>query len=92
MSPLPDRDSLKAELKAMIVRECDKDIEPSSIPDDSPLIGEGLELDSLDALQISLAVKERYGVRIQGGPDGRRAMASVAALADFIIEANAAAA
>jgi len=89
---LPDRETLISDLKAMIVQECDKDMEPSEIPDDMALIGEGLELDSLDALQISLAVKERYKVRIEGGPDGRRAMASAGALADFIIEARAAAA
>jgi acyl carrier protein len=88
---LPERETLISDLKAMIVQECDKDMDPSSIPDDMPLIGEGLELDSLDALQISLAVKERYKVRIEGGPDGRRAMASTAALADFILEARAAA-
>jgi len=91
MTALPERETLISDLKAMIVQECDKgDVNPADIPDDMALIGEGLELDSLDALQISLAVKERYKVRIEGGPDGRRAMASTAALADFIIEARAA--
>jgi acyl carrier protein len=50
------------------------------------------DLDSLDALQIALAVKERYKVRIEGGPDGRKAFASLSALADFIIEARSASA
>ncbi len=79
-----DTEQLKADLKSMIVEECDTDCEADEISDDIRLIGEGLELDSLDALQIALAVKDRYGVRIEGGPQSRRAMASVAALAAFI--------
>jgi acyl carrier protein len=79
-----DRAAMLADLKAMIVRECDKDNDPSEIGDDDRLIGGEMELDSLDALQISMAVKETYGVRIEGGPDARKALASVNALADFI--------
>jgi acyl carrier protein len=72
-------------LKALIVKECDKDVAPDSISDDERLIGGRLELDSLDALQISMAVKDGYGVRIEGGPDSRKALATVSALAEFII-------
>ena len=92
MTALPDRATLIAGLKAMILKECDLDRDADSITDDMPLIADGLDLDSLDALQISLAVKEHYGVRIEGGPDARRAFASTAALADFIINARSAAA
>ncbi|MGE0188813.1 MAG: acyl carrier protein [Steroidobacteraceae bacterium] len=74
----------------MIVKECDKDIAPESITDDELLIGGPLELDSLDALQICLAVKDRWNVRIEGGPDSRKALASVAALAQTIIDAHTA--
>lgn len=80
-----DSQTLKAELKAMIVKECDKDCAPESITDDERLIGGRLELDSLDALQISMAVKDRYGVRIEGGPDSRKALATINALAEFIV-------
>ena len=92
MTALPDRAALIAELKTMILRECDLDRDADGISDDMPLIAEGLALDSLDALQISLAVKEHYAVRIEGGPDARRAFGSTAALADFIIDARTAAA
>ena len=84
-----DRDTLITELKTVIVEECDAEFSEEDIADDTRLIGEGLELDSLDALQIALAVKDRYGVRIEGGPDSRKAMASVGHLADFIIESKA---
>jgi len=82
-------ETLKPELKSLIVKECDKDIDPASIVDDAQLIGGALELDSLDALQISLAVKDRYDVRIEGGNEGRMALASVNSLAQFIIDARA---
>lgn len=81
-------ETLKPELKALIVKECDKDVDPASIGDDVQLIGGALELDSLDALQISLAVKDRYNVRIEGGNEGRSALATVNSLAQFIIDAR----
>lgn len=83
-------ESLKQTLKALIVKECDKDIAPETIGDDQQLIGGALELDSLDALQICLAVKDRWDVRIEGGPESRKALASVTALAQTIISARTA--
>lgn len=77
-------------LKRVVIEECDKDIEPADMPVDEPLMGGSLDLDSLDALQVSLALQKQYGVRIEGGPDGRKAFASLNALADFIIAAKAA--
>lgn len=83
---ISSRAELIDDLKRMVVKECDKDIEPTEIGTDQQLIGGELDLDSLDALQIAVAVKASYGVRIEGGPEGRRALASLANLADFIIE------
>ncbi len=80
-----DLGTLKNDLKILIVVECDKDIEPDSIDDDAILIGGDLDLDSLDALQISMAIKQKYGVSIEGGPEARRALKSVNSLADTII-------
>jgi acyl carrier protein len=82
-----ERETLKRELKALIVTECMKDIAPESLGDDELLMGPQarLELDSLDALQISLAVQQRYGKRIEGNNETRHALASVDALADFIL-------
>lgn len=79
---------LKRTLKELIVKECDKDIAPEAIGDEEILIGGPLELDSLDALQICLAVKDRWDVRIEGGPESRKALASVTALAQTIIAAK----
>ncbi len=82
-----DREALKLELKELIIRECQKDLGPEQIADDDILIGsEGrYELDSLDALQIALAVKQQYGKRIDGGKETRAALKSINSLADFIL-------
>lgn len=79
-------EDLKPALKALIVEECDKDVAPESIGDDQVLIGGELDLDSLDALQICIAVQNRYGVRIKAGPEARKALESVTTLAQTIVE------
>ena len=83
-----DKSAIIDELKQIVIVECDKEIEPGEIDAEGPLMTGPLELDSLDALQISLAIKERYGVRIEGGPDGRKAFQTLSSLADFIIESR----
>ena len=59
---------------------------PEQIADDGILIGSEsqLDLDSLDALQIALAIKQHYGKRIDGGNETRAALKSINTLADFI--------
>ena len=83
-----DRESLKQDLKKLVMSECDKHVDVAQIADDEFLIGGPLQLDSLDALQICMEVKNRYGVRIEGGPDARRALQSINALADTILNAE----
>jgi acyl carrier protein len=82
-----DRDTLKKDLKKLIVTECQKDLAPEELADSELLMGPKarLELDSLDALQISLAVQQKYGKRIEGNNETRNALTSVDTLADFIL-------
>jgi acyl carrier protein len=82
-----DREALKKELKKLIVTECQKDLAPEELSDTELLMGPKarLELDSLDALQISLAVQQKYGKRIEGNNETRNALTSVDTLADFIL-------
>lgn len=76
----------KLELKRLIVHACNKDLAPESIRDDEPLFGDdaALGLDSLDVLQINVAIFQRHGVRIDDGKHARRVMKSVNTLADFL--------
>jgi len=78
---------LKQEIKEMIIEECEKeDIAPENIPDDVELFSpkSGLELDSLDALSISMALKKMYGVRLGDSKDFRRTVTTIEKLAEFI--------
>lgn len=86
-----DRDELKLELKKLVIEECQKQIQPEQIADDAILIGSGsgLNFDSLDALQISMAVHKRFGKRIDAGKETRAALTSINTLADFILSRNA---
>lgn len=77
---------LRLELKTLIVEACDKDCEPASISDDEVLFGPEapLQLDSLDALQVSMAIKKKYGLRLPDSKETRRILSSVANLADHL--------
>jgi len=57
---------------------------PSEIADDDPLFGGGLGLDSVDALELMVALEKEFGIRIQSSEVGREAFTSVSALATFI--------
>lgn len=84
--------ALNAEIKALLIEALDlRSKQPSDIGDDLPLFGEGLKLDSLDALQLAVALEERFGVEIPEGEEGRRVFASVSAIADFVAQARSSA-
>jgi acyl carrier protein len=59
-------------------------IVPSKIDDHAPLFGEGLGLDSVDALELVVVLEKEFGVRIQNHEVGKEAFASVSALAAFV--------
>ena len=80
-----NRDSLRAEVKELLASGLRLEVRPADIPDDSPIFGEGLGLDSIDALELVVLVEERFRVSIPDEEVGRRAFASVNALVDFIL-------
>ena len=81
---------LRREIKELIVRELNLEgRDPGAIDDNAPLFGEGLGLDSLDALQLAMSVEERFGVRIPEGDAARPIFKSVAALAEHVAGARA---
>ncbi|MEO8877849.1 MAG: phosphopantetheine-binding protein [Polyangiaceae bacterium] len=78
------------ELKELIVRELKLDgKDPASIEDEGMLFGEGLGLDSLDALQLAMSIEEHFGVRIPEGEEARPIFRCVASLAAHIDSARA---
>jgi acyl carrier protein len=85
-----DRETLKTEIKQLIIQELDlRDRTAGEIADDAPLFGDGLGLDSLDALQLAMAIEDRFGLQIPEGEPAKRIFASVDALADYIARASA---
>lgn len=79
-------ETLLQEIKILIVDTLElEDIEPSSIGDDEPLFGDGLGLDSIDALELGIALQRRYGVEIDEDDDAvTEYFSSARALARFI--------
>jgi acyl carrier protein len=77
---------LEQEVKEMIIDVLQlEDISPADIETDAPLFVEGLGLDSIDALELGVALQKRYGISLSAeSEDTRRHFASVRALASLI--------
>ncbi len=81
------KEFLKTKIKELIVDCLDlDDVEPSSIQDDEAIFGGGLELDSIDALELVIQIEKTYGVKIKSSEETRLALSSVDVLADYILE------
>jgi acyl carrier protein len=82
-----DLSELKSGIKRALIEELDlRGKSEADIDDQAPLFGAGLGLDSLDALQLAMAIEERFGVTVPEGDGGREVFASVQAIAQFIAE------
>jgi acyl carrier protein len=81
---------LENEIKNMIIEVLVlEDITPEEIDSTQPLFLDGLGLDSIDALEIAMAIDERYGITIDADDeDNRERFASVRSLASFIAESR----
>jgi len=82
---LSDRE-LAMELKQLIVDALMlEDIAPEDIEDEAPLFGEGLGLDSIDALELGMAISKKYDIKMSKDQDENRShFASVQSLADYV--------
>jgi|JI10StandDraft_1071094.scaffolds.fasta_scaffold445789_2 acyl carrier protein len=83
---LPMSDPLIDRLKILIVATLKLEgVRPEEIPDDEPLIGSPrFGLDSIDALELVLALEKEFGVKIGSSEESRQALTSVATIAAFI--------
>ena len=84
-----DAVALRGEVKELLATGLRLDRSPNDIADDAPIFGDGLGLDSIDALELVVLVEERFHVSIPDEEVGRRAFASVSALVDFILSERA---
>jgi acyl carrier protein len=79
-------DDLKRQIKELIISSLElEDISPENIVDSAPLFGDGLGLDSIDALELGVALKKKFGVKFSAeNADNKKHFASVDALAAYI--------
>lgn len=79
-------DKLKQEIKELIISSLElEDVTPEDIKDDAPIFGEGLGLDSIDALELGVAIKKKFNVKLSAeNEESKKHFASVNALAEFI--------
>jgi acyl carrier protein len=78
-------DALWPEVVALIIEALNMDIEASDVDPDAPLYGDGLGLDSIDMLEISLVISKRYGFQMRSdNEDNQKIFASPRALAAHI--------
>ncbi len=84
-------DQLKTEIKEVIISSLQlEDVKPEDIVDSDALFGEGLGLDSIDALELGVALKKKFGVKFSAeSGENKKHFASVDALAKYITEQRA---
>lgn len=78
---------LKEELKTKIIEQLNlEDVSVAEIADDDSLFGDGLGLDSIDALELIVMLDKDYGIRLSDPKEGRKIFESVQVMADYIEE------
>jgi len=83
---MPTQTEAELALATLLVEALNlEDIEPASIDPQQPLFGSGLGLDSIDALEMALAISKKYGFQLRSdNDDNRRIFASLAALSAHV--------
>jgi acyl carrier protein len=78
-------EDLKTKLKQQIIEALNLEgMTPDQIDNASPLFGEGLGLDSIDALELIVLLEKNYQIRIEDPKDGRKVFQSIDTMAEFI--------
>ena len=87
---MSEHEFLHAELKKLIVETLAlEDITADEIDTDAPLFGDGLGLDSIDALEIAMVLEERYNVTLEDDPEANQQIfESVRSLTAFVVESR----
>ena len=78
-------DALVEKLKTQIIEQLNlAEVKPEDINPDAPLFGDGLGLDSIDALELIVLLEKHYGIKIEDPKDGKTIFQSVKTMADYI--------
>jgi acyl carrier protein len=82
---IKDTPQLLAFLRQMIIESLKlEDLDPEEIKEEEPLFGDGLGLDSLDALELVVAIEKNFNVVIENEDQGKEAFVSLGGLARYI--------
>jgi acyl carrier protein len=82
---MADQTTIRGTLKRLIVESLNLEgLTPESIGDDTPLFGQGLGLDSVDALELVVALEQEYGISIESHDVDKTVFTSVASLGEFV--------
>ncbi len=80
-------DALIDQLKGEIITQLNlTDLKKEDIDADAPLFGEGLGLDSIDALELIVLLEKNHGIKIANPADGKKIFQSIRTMAEFIQE------
>ena len=78
-------EKLITELKEKIIEALNlEEMTPEEIEDDAPLFGEGLGLDSIDALELIVLLEKNYGIKLANPAEGKAIFKSGATIADYV--------
>lgn len=78
-------EQLIAELKQRIIASLNlEEVKPEDIPNDDPLFGEGLGLDSIDALELIVMMEKHYGIKLKDASEGKAIFQNISTMADYI--------
>ena len=78
-------DELIDKLKQEVIQQLNlEDISAEDIDPDAPLFGEGLGLDSIDALELIVLLEKNYGIKIEDPKDGKKIFFSIRTMAEYI--------
>ena len=78
-------EELIGKLKLQIIEQLNlEDMEPEDIDSEDPLFGNGMGLDSIDALELIVLLEKEYGIKIQNPKEGQKIFFSIKSMAEFI--------